>query len=136
MSNAAKLTRIFSAVAGVALLTGCATTPFLNKDSCMEEEKTSVLFGLFSSGKRQYNQSCALDKSAGQLVGSGDLGMKAVGQAILERQHESVKDTTEVVRDVIRKETTSEINCKIQSVENGAEGKRVIRLGNCTPVSP
>ncbi len=102
----------------------------------MEENKTTVLFGLLASGQRSFNSSCALQNGAIQMLGSDDIGLKAVGHSLLQAEQQPVQETAEVVRKVIREETSSALDCTVQSVAPGADGKRVVRLGNCKAVLP
>ncbi|MCB9991396.1 MAG: hypothetical protein H6867_08460 [Rhodospirillales bacterium] len=135
MCNIPKLTKIFSATAGVLMLAGCAS-PMLNKSTCMEEKQTNILFGLFSNGERHYNKGCALELGARQMLLSDDIGMKALGHALLEKQQGDIEDVSGIVRQVIVEETTLGLDCEVQSAERGVDGKKIIRLGNCTPLSP
>lgn len=130
-----KLSRIF-AVASLTALAGCASTPSLNQESCMEENKTTVLFGLLASGQRSFNSSCALQNGAIQMLSSDDIGLKAVGHSVLQAEQGPVREAAEVVREVIREETSGALDCTVQSVASGSDGKRVVRLGNCKPVLP
>ncbi len=136
MQHVSGISKAFAISAGLFVLAGCTTLPQLNSETCMEEEQTRVLFGLLGSSKRTYNQGCALQLGAGRLIESNDLGLKAVGHTVLEQQQGQVHDASEVVRRVIREETTGAMSCEVQSVDSGVDGKRIVMLGNCTPVSP
>jgi hypothetical protein len=137
MVHTFSLSKKFAAIAGSLLLAGCAGLPALNKQTCMEEDQKSVLFGLLSSGSKTYNLDCAMNLGAHKMIESSDIGMKAVGYTILEKSGgPDVEDTAGMVRKIISEQTTRELACEVKSVEQKSTGKRQITLNNCKPTSP
>ncbi len=112
---------------------GCATLPSEPEDSCVEGITTTFLFGLVGSNQRHYNEDCALHRHAMEMIRSDDMGVRAVGHALIEGKNDQTRDVGDIVRDVMVRESTGPMQCEVEKVEEAKDGERVIRLGNCRP---
>ncbi len=127
-----KLMKLFAIASAFMIFPACASLPNMNKDTCMDEEQTTVFFGLYRSGERSYNEGCAINNTAKQMMKSDDIGVKAVGHSVFEQNNNQVQDVSSKVRELLYKEATP-LKCKVQSVSTSNNGKKLFKLGDCVP---
>jgi hypothetical protein len=128
MKNQFKKLSIISVFA--AAVSGCATMQDVDRrSSCIESDVTSLLGGFIFIKKDEFNERCAKEQAAREMLESNDVGLKAVGARVLSSEHGTIGAAADEVREKIK---NAPMECTFTEV-TGLQNKRTATMV-CKPL--
>jgi hypothetical protein len=111
-------------------VSGCATMHDLDKrSSCIQSDVTSVLGGLIYIKDDEFNQNCAREQAARQMLKSDDIGLNAVGARVLSNEHNEIGSATDQVREKLK---NAPMECTFTEVAGEGSSRKATMV--CKPL--